>query len=105
MDLFYLEFFQQIIDFFGLRYEIGRTDQRLPCEILRLFQMGKQVFDVQNTFDGVQIFTIYRQAGIPVFDYHIFDYFETIFDIQGYNVDAGTDDIDGSDIAEPYDSL
>ncbi len=48
---------------------------------------------------------IYRQAGIPVFDYHIFDYFETIFDIQGYNVDAGTDDIDGSDIAEPYDSL
>ena len=50
-------------------------------------------------------FHVYRQAGIPVFDYHIFDYFETIFDIQGYNVDAGTDDIDGSDIAEPYDSL
>ena len=95
-----MELFEQVVDLFGFGHEVSRTKQRLPGEIVFFFQVCQQVFHIEHAFYGIEVFMVHRKAGIAVFDHDVFHMLETVFDVEGNHVDAGTDDVDGRYVAE-----
>ena len=64
MDLAGTEFLQEIVDLLRLRHEIGRTDQTLPTERVRLLHIRQKVFDIQDSLDVILRIGINRNTGI-----------------------------------------
>ena len=54
MNLVLLELTQQVVNLLCLGYEVRRTNQRLPAEILGFVQMRQQVLDIKNTPDIIE---------------------------------------------------
>ena len=69
MHLVLLELTQQVVNLLGFWYEVRRTYQRLPTEVVSLRQMGQQVLDIQDATHVVAIVLIYGNARVVVF-YH-----------------------------------
>ena len=82
MDLAGTEFLQEIVDLLRLRHEIGRTDQALPTERVRLLHIRQKVFDIQDSLD--------------VIDHGA----ETRLDVDILHIQAGRHDLVGSLVVE-----
>ena len=100
MDLAGTEFLQEIVDLLRLRHKIGRTDQALPTERVRLLHIRQKVFDIQNSLDVILRIGINRNTGITGSDDEIDHGAETRLDVDILHIQAGRHDLVGSLVVE-----
>ena len=100
MDLAGTEFLQEIVDLLRLRHEIGRTDQALPTERVRLLHIRQKVFDIQDSLDVILRIGINRNTGITGSDDEIDHGAETRLDVDILHIQAGRHDLVGSLVVE-----
>ncbi len=81
MHLVFLELPQEVVNLLSLRDEIGRTDETLPAEVLRLVEIGQQVLDIEYPPNIILIILKHGDAAVIVLHYGVQHLLEIGLDI------------------------
>lgn len=105
VDFVVLEFGEEVVDFLGFGDEVGGAYEGLPAEVGGGVEVLEQVFDVEQADDVVEVVLVNGHAGVAVFGDDAADGVEGVFLVDGDDVDAGADDVDGVYVAEAGDAV
>lgn len=88
--MFYLEFFQQVINFFCFWYVVNIwLDQFLLFKISRFVQVAQQVFYIEDVGDVVEIIFIDWDMRVICFFNNFQEFFIVYLEIDSYNIYLG----------------
>ena len=100
VDAFLLELMQEVFNQLMFVHEEGRADELMPIEVIRLVEIGHQVFCMDHTGQVIQALAIYGQAGIVKLLHLLLKPCEIELVVDAMDFQAGAHDLLYGDAAE-----